>query len=234
MVRKDNIKDKVNRLREMEMDQPLRRLSMYRSVKRQSLSQDYHIGIFGAGRVGKTSIIKRRLSGEYLEEYQPTVCELYQTVWKGQERDSANLILYDTAGSMSFPAMNRITIAKCMAFIVVFSLDSVESLNVAERYLQDIRNVKGDIRSPCVVVGNKSDVSTSQRKVTFEQGVRFSVKYTCSYMEMSAKAGVNINELFDTVVKKIKHFEALEKEQRKRLNKHLASRRTVSLKSLLF
>ena len=70
------------------------------------------------------------------------------------------LYIIDTTGSHQFPAMQRLSIAKGHAFVLVYSIASKQSLEELFPIVQTLREVKGDsLRGdvPVMLVGNKVD-----------------------------------------------------------------------------
>jgi GTPase SAR1 family protein len=52
-----------------------------------------------------------------------------------------------------------------------------------------------------MLVGNKSDLSTKYRRVTYEQGSYFAHQNRCTFMEVSARKNSGIQEAFDALIK---------------------------------
>lgn len=163
----------------------------------------YDVAVLGDVSCGKSSIIKRLMSGKFTDTYTPTAAEVYMTTLKENEKRIACLQLFDTAGGFEFPMMLRLTITKCQAFLVVYCVGSQKSLEVAKKQLAEIASVKGK-HFPCVLIGNKKDLDCD-RKVSSEKGLQVAVQYGCSYIEVSAKDNSNVQEAFQTIVKKIEY-----------------------------
>ena len=195
----------------------------------------YEVAVLGDIACGKSSIIERFTSGSFEHTYAPTAAEVYTaTLYDGDTR-KANLQLFDTAGGFEFPVMLRLTITKCQAFIVVYSIDSQKSLQVAKRQIEEIATVKGQ-NFPCVLVGNKRDLElTGQREVSFEQGLQVAVQHGCSYIETSAKQNEHIIETFQTMVKKVEYTATIKRrifaEQKDNKNKKGFAHRNYQKKS---
>ncbi|VDL15660.1 unnamed protein product [Hymenolepis diminuta] len=137
----------------------------------------------GAAKVGKTSIIRRFLNGNFEPKYIPTVDDVYSSKFlvRGCQ---ASVEFMDTSGSYDFPAMIRLCVAKADAFVIVFAHDNMESLTAASRYLEQIKAEREDYAplvtephaydsstlmatpSPLVVVCNKSDLPMPMSKVS--------------------------------------------------------------------
>ena len=65
----------------------------------------------------------------------------------------------DTAGSHQFPAMQRLSISRGHAFILIYSISSRSSFTELLPIYQDIKEIKGaDLPNvPMMLVGNKCD-----------------------------------------------------------------------------
>lgn len=191
----------------------------------------YEVAVLGDSGVGKSTIIERLMTGKFTEEHNPTAAEVYMKTIHNNGKRLASLRLFDTAAAFEFPVMLRLTISKCEAFFVVYSVDSGKSLETAKRQLEQISNIKGK-HFPCVLVGNKNDISSKDREVSFERGVQTAVQHGCSYIEMSAKDDVNVNEAFCTMVKKIEYTEKVkERLINEEAMQYRKRKRTSSMKS---
>ena len=124
-------------------------------------SNDYRVVVFGAGGVGKTSLVHRFIQGTFRESYVPTIEDTYRKVslapfiflaftWLNDlaffqvissNKSICTLHITDTTGSHQFPAMQRLSISKGHAFILVFSICSRQSLEELKPILELINEV---------------------------------------------------------------------------------------------
>ncbi|XDV53742.1 hypothetical protein PO909_022172 [Leuciscus waleckii] len=143
-------------------------------------SNDYRVVVFGAGGVGKSSLVLRFVKGTFRESYIPTV--------------------EDTYSSHQFPAMQRLSITKGHAFILVYSISSKQSLEELKPIFEQICLIKGDIENiPIMLVGNKNDELNS-REVESGDGEATAKRWKCAFMETSAKTNHNVKELFQELL----------------------------------
>lgn len=63
-------------------------------------------------------------------------------------------------------------------------------------YFQDTEDV------PMILVGNKCDLE-DERVVGKDQGVNLAKNFNCAFLESSAKAKINVNEIFYDLVRQI-------------------------------
>jgi len=190
----------------------MRNIRFLRSTKGDVIPY-YDVAVLGDTASGKSSIIERLLSGTFTQTYTPTAAEVYMTTLCEDDKRIACLKLFDTAGGFEFPMMLRLTIKKCQAFFVVYSVGSSKSLEIAKQQLEEITETKGKC-VPRVLVGNKSDLEiTKEREISFDTGLQTAVQYGCAFIETSAKADVDINMSFLSLVKKIDYTATIKRQR---------------------
>ncbi|KAI7810300.1 DIRAS family, partial [Triplophysa rosa] len=161
-------------------------------------SNDYRVVVFGAGGVGKSSLVLRFVKGTFRDTYIPTVEDTYRQVISC-DKSVCTLQITDTTGSHQFPAMQRLSISKGHAFILVYSITSKQSLEELKPIYQQILAIKGNMENiPIMLVGNKSD--ETQREVKTDDGDAQAKTWKCAFMETSAKTNHNVTELFQELL----------------------------------
>ncbi|XP_055039638.1 GTP-binding protein Di-Ras1a [Paramisgurnus dabryanus] len=161
-------------------------------------SNDYRVVVFGAGGVGKSSLVLRFVKGTFRDTYIPTVEDTYRQVISC-DKSVCTLEITDTTGSHQFPAMQRLSISKGHAFILVYSITSRQSLEELKPIYQQVLAIKGNVENiPIMLVGNKSD--ESQREVDTKEGEAQANIWKCAFMETSAKTNTNVKELFQELL----------------------------------
>jgi len=103
-------------------------------------SNDYRVVVFGAGGVGKTSLVLRFIHGTFRDSYIPTIEDTYRKVISSN-KSICTLHITDTTGSHQFPAMQRLSISKGHAFILVFSIAAKQSLEELKSILELVNEV---------------------------------------------------------------------------------------------
>ncbi|KAF7638532.1 hypothetical protein Mgra_00001906 [Meloidogyne graminicola] len=179
--------------------------------------KDYWVALFGAGGVGKSSLVQRFIKNTFTDNYFPTIEDTYQQVINCSDQGRlavCTLHLVDTTGSHQFPAMQRLAMQRGNAFILVYSVTSKQSLEELGPIIRTLKEIKGDcgaiIDVPIVLVGNKID-EINKREINFETGKELAKRWGCGFVETSAKLGQNITELFQQLL-------ALEKKRHLTLN----------------
>ena len=176
--------------------------------KVQNVSSFYRLIFIGDSKVGKTQIINKYNNSLYQEEYLPTYCIDFQIKPIKINGKKVNIHCIDTLGSMDFtPNTGTLFIQKTDAFIYVFDLTSRESLYNLQDYINIIKTALTDsekiINEKIIYfVGNKCDL-VMYRQVEENEGRLEANKYGAKYMEVSAKTGINIDKLFNSIIQDI-------------------------------
>ncbi|XP_050401349.1 GTP-binding protein Di-Ras2 isoform X3 [Patella vulgata] len=182
-------------------------------------SNDYRVVVFGAGGVGKSSLVLRFVRGTFRESYIPTIEDTYRQVISCNKQ-VCTLQITDTTGSHQFPAMQRLSISKGHAFILVYSITSRQSLEELKPIFGEILEIKGDIEGiPVMLVGNKCDETL--REITTQEGAELAKRWNCAFLETSAKTNHNVKELFQ---------ELLQLEKRRTMSLQLETKKSKSQK----
>ena len=176
--------------------------------KVQNVSSFYRLIFIGDSKVGKTQIINKYNNSLYQEEYLPTYCVDFQIKPIKINGKKVNIHCIDTLGSMDFtPNTGTLFIQKTDAFIYAFDLTSRESLYNLQDYINIIKTALTDsekiINGKIIYfVGNKCDL-VMYRQVEENEGRLEANKYGAKYMEVSAKTGINIDKLFNSIIQDI-------------------------------
>ncbi|KER25005.1 hypothetical protein T265_07457 [Opisthorchis viverrini] len=163
--------------------------------------REYKLVVLGSGGVGKSALTVQFVQGIFVEKYDPTIEDSYR---KQVEIDSQQCMLeiLDTAGTEQFTAMRDLYMKNGQGFLLVYSITQQSSLNDLADLREQILRVKDVDEFPLVLVGNKCDLE-DERSVGRDQGQRLANEWRCSHMETSAKARINVNEVFCDLVRQI-------------------------------
>lgn len=164
-------------------------------------SNDYRVVVFGAGGVGKTSLVLRFINNTFKENYIPTIEDTYRKVISSNKA-VCTLQITDTTGSHQFPAMQRLSVSKGHAFLLVFSISSRQSLEELKPILELMNEVKGELsKYPVMLVGNKCDEEAGKREVSTKTGEALQGMWKVKYIETSAKNDINVASMFEELLK---------------------------------
>ncbi|CAH7672473.1 P-loop containing nucleoside triphosphate hydrolase protein [Phakopsora pachyrhizi] len=185
------------------------------------------IVVLGEGGVGKSSMTLNYIRNEFSESYDPTIDDSYLTtvVLDGMEW---LIEVIDTAGQEEYRGLwVEHALSQGDAFIIVYAINSESSLRILPSFLQSISqnknfdNLKSSGSShgmqavaedksdnlnmkrcpfPFAVAGNKSDLE-SNRAVPTQDGSRLASLAGGLFCECSAKADVNVKEVFNELIR---------------------------------
>lgn len=125
----------------------------------------FTIPVFGAAKVGKSSVIKGFLNEPYENEYQPTI-EDYFTKYLEYRDKQFQLNIIDTGGSESFPAMRRLEIERADIIILMYSLEQSSTFDHLRQLREEIEEINGG-KKPVIVVANKSDLDVQGKSIEY-------------------------------------------------------------------
>ncbi|GIY65321.1 ras-related protein Rab-18 [Caerostris darwini] len=173
---------------------------MARNVNKQATSNFcFKLILLGDYNVGKTSIFCRFKDNDFKENTKLTLgTDNYKKIIEvgGQ---NVTLILWDTVGNERFRTLTRNYFRNAHACLLVFSCDEPDTLTSLTQWVGDADNFAE--KSLKILVGNKIDLkcSTAQDKVN-----AFAHHHDCDIVfNVSAKTGEGINEVFETIAKKL-------------------------------
>lgn len=163
--------------------------------------------VVGDGAVGKTSLLISYSTGQFPNDYVPTVFENYTATVK-REHDTALLRLWDTAGQEDYDRLRPLSYPGTDIVCLCFSLCNRTSFeSIEEKWHPEVVHYLQS--APCFLVGTKKDLRDSKtadpnssnpdsyESVSTEEGQKMAEKLECvRYMEVSAKSRDGLEEVF--------------------------------------
>eukprot|EP01130_Rhizamoeba_saxonica_P004027 TRINITY_DN1662_c1_g1_i5.p1 TRINITY_DN1662_c1_g1~~TRINITY_DN1662_c1_g1_i5.p1 ORF type:complete len:186 (-),score=42.10 TRINITY_DN1662_c1_g1_i5:32-589(-) len=176
------------------------------------MPHDYKIVVLGSGGVGKSAITVQFVQGIFVEKYDPTIEDSYRKLLE-VDNDQYMLEILDTAGTEQFTAMRDLYMKNGQGFVLAYSIIAQSTFNDLPDLRDQILRVKDVEVVPMVLVGNKCDLS-DERVITTEQGQELAQQFQSRFIEASAKARINVDEIFIDLVRQIR--ESLPKDDKKK------------------
>jgi len=164
--------------------------------------------VVGDGAVGKTSLLIRFATGEFPNEYVPTVFENYTAQMK-REHDVVLLHLWDTAGQEDYDRLRPLSYPGADVVLLCFSTISQASYDaIREKWAPEVHHFIPNI--PHLLVGTKIDLREEKHPdpnsgkfepITPEQGQKMANEINAvKYMEVSSKTGKGVQEVYNEAV----------------------------------
>ncbi|CAG8553076.1 6150_t:CDS:2 [Paraglomus brasilianum] len=159
------------------------------------------IVVCGAPAVGKSSLTIQFVENHFVDSYYPTIQSAYNKVIRFRGQEIAAEII-DTAGQDEHSILSSTHTVGIHGYVLVYSITSRQSLELAKLIREKILNFKGTDSVPMVLVGNKTDLHM-QRQLTPEDGRDLASKWGCSWIEASAKLHETTTRIFDLMIAEI-------------------------------
>lgn len=159
----------------------------------------FKIVLIGEARVGKTSLMRRYVSGSFDEQYQATIGttvtkHVEVVMVEGGRMMEVDLVLWDIMGSRGISDLLREAYFRgARGALAVFDITRRETVEGLAYWVETARDE--DPRMPILVLGNKSDLE-AQRRVSEEEVRDYCRDLGCPYLPTSAKTGLNVETAF--------------------------------------
>jgi len=150
--------------------------------------------LIGDSSVGKSSITRRLIHDDFIENIESTVGAAYAIY----NTPTIKIGLWDCAGNERYRCIMPLYYRNANAGIVVFDKSNRATFNSVKYWIDSLEHyaVKN-----IFVVGNKNDLKS---QVSDEEIKKHVKEY--HYVNTSAKTGENINSLFETIASQIEAY----------------------------
>ena len=168
------------------------------------------IVLLGNINVGKTSIASRYCKNSFNEHHINTIGGAYQQQKVVLSNGSmVKLHIWDTSGQERFRAMTNLYYRDAQVAILTYDITNESSFQGIEFWIEELKYKVENENMLLYLVGNKSDVSNEERKISKEKGKKFAEDNNMIFFETSAKTGEGVKELFVNVASQV--YEQLKK-----------------------
>ena len=159
------------------------------------------IMVIGETRVGKTSLIKRYTKDDFGGAYLYTVGIDFQEKIENIDGKSVKLQIWDTAGQERFRNIAKNYFHSSDGFLLLYDITCRESFEKISYWHEQIK-MNSPLNTKWMLIGNKCDLEEN-RAVQKSEGENYSKEYNINFSEASAKEGINVNEIFQTLTNEI-------------------------------
>jgi len=158
----------------------------------------------GAAAVGKTSLVQRFIKNRFAANYKLTVgVDILTKDVEFKQGEVATLSIWDIGGQQRFEFIRSTFYKGAAGALLVFDLTREQTYIEVRKWLTEIRQFAGqDI--PFVLIGNKYDLLEDVGEVIDRDEARALAESEGSiYIETSAKTGINVDESFTELTRRI-------------------------------
>jgi len=168
--------------------------------------------LLGDPMVGKTSIVLRYVRKGFQKNYLATIgVDIYSktSLIRLEKMGSVSIIwqIWDIAGHKRWEEIRKGAYRGAHGAIFVYDVSREKTYENIINWANEFVKMAG--KRPSVLVANKIDLRGKQNCLTYEDGMKLKneleklLGYDIPYIESSALEGVNIDEIFETIGKKI-------------------------------
>ncbi|KAN0033249.1 hypothetical protein ACTA71_002673 [Dictyostelium dimigraforme] len=171
--------------------------------EKSSSKTKFFVAVMGAGSVGKSALTVQFTQGVFIDKYDPTVEDTYTKTFE-LDGEQVCIEVLDTAGSEVLVAMRELYMKNAEGFILVYSILVKSTFLEIKDIVEQLFRVKEEEEVPIVLVGNKIDLD-AHREVSTNEGKQLANSYpNCDFWEASSKDRINVDNVFYSIVKRIK------------------------------
>lgn len=164
------------------------------------MTETYKVCFIGGPKTGKTCFLLRHLSGEFREDYKPTIGVEVHPLKFSTNYGCYQLNIWDTAGQEKYGGLRDGYYIKADAAVAFYTLDTIEQTN---QLVKDFKRVCND--APIINVWSQSDIknvnlSISKTAKTNIELIRQGQRPT---YQISAKSNYNFEKPFQEILRKL-------------------------------
>ncbi|MBY9017676.1 MAG: GTP-binding protein [Candidatus Lokiarchaeota archaeon] len=150
--------------------------------------------VVGSANSGKTSFCSK-YSDSFSQRFRETIgVDIFVKEELLPDGKFATLSCWNCASQKRFNSSQSLFFRGALGAFVLFSVNNLESYEVAKRYIEDIRKRVNSI--PILLIGNKIDLE-SERRVNYYEVKEYANKLKLAgYIETSTKDDINISKAY--------------------------------------
>ncbi len=154
--------------------------------------------LVGDGGTGKTTFVKRHVTGEFEKKYVPTLGVEVHPIQFQTNYGPLRFNVWDTAGQEKFGGLRDGYYIQGQCAILMFDVTNRTTYKNVPSWHRDLVRVCDNI--PIVLVGNKIDIKDRRVKA---KNITFHRKKNLQYYDISAKSNYNFEKPFLWLARKL-------------------------------
>jgi Ras-related protein Rab-8A len=154
--------------------------------------------LIGDSGVGKSCLLLRYSDDSFTSSFITTIGIDFKIKSINVGPLKVKLQIWDTAGQERFRTITTAYYRGAMGIFLIYDVtDEVSFQNVRNWMRQIDQNAAANVVR--VLIGNKSDVAASERKVSLEEGQALAKEFGIKFFETSAKLNTGVDEAFENM-----------------------------------
>ena len=161
----------------------------------------YKFLVLGDPMIGKTSVLERYVNNTFKSNYLTTIGMDKRFKRLEINNTDVDVFITDTAGEERFRSLTKMFYKGADGIFIGFSLLEPKTLKSINYWIEQINeNCSKEYPISLLLIGNKSD-DKENIQVKQEDIEEIKKKYDLTYFETSAKDNINIQNLFEYLIK---------------------------------
>jgi len=168
------------------------------------------IALLGDAAVGKTSLRRKFMGKSFATQHLMTIGADFSTTQLEIGDNSVNFQIWDIAGEHSTTSLRSQFYRGIKGALVVFDITRQPTYLNLPTWIDELWKYNGEGEVPIIILGNKADLRTdgsvpeaSAKEYASQIQASMSQPFNISYLETSAKVGLNVPEAFELLGKEI-------------------------------
>ncbi|KAK9809172.1 hypothetical protein WJX72_010637 [[Myrmecia] bisecta] len=170
----------------------------------QGTLQQAKLVLLGDMGAGKSSLVLRFVKGQFFDYQESTIGAAFLT--KTMPEQNVKFEIWDTAGQERYHSLAPMYYRGAAAAVVVYDITNAESFTKAKTWAKELQR-QGNPNMIMALAGNKADLADT-RAVTTEEAQAYADENGLFFWETSAKANLNVSEVFTDIAKKLPRAQA--------------------------
>ncbi|KAI7896069.1 GTP-binding protein [Mucor mucedo] len=192
----------------------------------------FKIVIIGDSGVGKSNLLLRYTSDEFMEDSRSTIGVEFATKSLKIDNCFIKAQIWDTSGQERYKAITSAFYRGAVGALLVYDITRKPSFDHVDQWLKELREHTEE-NIPLVLIGNKLDLSDVNRQVSTEIARQYATQSNMLFFETSAYDATNVTDAFETmfehVYKELAKSKLLQKTK-EQVNDLAVGTKTVTLR----
>ncbi|KAI9476134.1 MAG: putative Rab11, partial [Benjaminiella poitrasii] len=169
----------------------------------EMLSEDtydylFKIVIIGDSGVGKSNLLLRYTSNDFMENSRSTIGVEFATKSIEIENSLIKAQIWDTSGQERYKAITSAFYRGAVGALLVYDITRKSSFDHVNQWLKELREHTED-HIPLVLIGNKVDLANSDRAISTDDARQYATEANMLFFETSAYNATNVSDAFETM-----------------------------------
>lgn len=181
----------------------------------------YKIVLLGDSSVGKSNLLLRFIRNTFILDSKPTIgVEFFTKTVQIENNKLVKAQIWDTAGQERYQFIASSYYRKAVGAALVYDTSSRKSFEHVAKWLK-VAEENCEPGCTMMLIGNKIDLPSEHRQVTFRDGQEFAERNGMSFVETSALDSTGVSVAFQQLVQEIFWVQSQKEEEERERRRSL-------------